>query len=85
MLVLNIINGYNPVWEITNITILKQGISDTHKKITNFNKDLENNEKHLRENIRWMKFILIKHSVHRLLVKQENCWKRWEKVYQVIC
>ena len=53
-------------------TVLKDSVSDTHKKIKNLNKDLESNEKCLRESTTWMKFILIKCSVHRLVSKENK-------------
>ena len=52
--------------------IFKDSISDTNKKIKNLNKDLERNEKCLRESTTWMKFILIKYSVHRLVSKENR-------------
>ena len=67
-------------------SILKDSISDTHKKIKNLNKDLESNEKCLRENKTWIKFILIKYSVHRLVSKEnkktvERHEKKFTKLY----
>ena len=53
-------------------TILKYGISNKHKKIKNLNKDLESNQKCLHENTTWMKFILIKYSVHCLVFKENK-------------
>ena len=53
-------------------TILKDRISDKHKKIKYLNKDLEGNAKYLHESNTWMKFILIKYSVHRLLSKENK-------------
>ena len=41
-------------------------------KIKNLNKDLKNNEKCLRENNTWIKFILIKYPVDCLLSKENN-------------
>ena len=52
--------------------ILKDSISDTHKRIKNLNKDLESNEKCFRENNTWMKFILIKYSVLHLVSKENK-------------
>ena len=67
-------------------TILKDSISDTHKKIKNLNKNLESNEKCLREYTTWMKFILIKYSVLRLVSKEnkktvERHDKKFTKLY----
>ena len=59
--------------------ILKDSISDTQKKIKNLNKDLESNEKCLRESASWMKFILIKYSVHRLVSKENKKTKNVER------
>ena len=67
-------------------TILKDSISDTHKKIKNLNKDLESNGKCLCENTTCMKFVLIKFSVLRLVSKEnkktvERHEKKFTKLY----
>ena len=58
--------------------ILKDNISNTHKKIKKLNKDLESNEKYLGLNTKWIKFILIKYFEH-CLVSKEN--KKFTNLY----